>query len=130
MNRKPVAGAHTDISTIAGVQPVAHTISRRGLMKGALVASAIVTTLGRFAEEARADNLTPLDANDSNAKALMFAPDAAKIDPHANPTFKAGQRCSGCAHYKGKQTDSVAACETFPGHSVPASGWCMVWGAR
>jgi len=109
---------------------MAHFLSRRGLVQGALLAGAISPALGLFVEVARADSLAPLDANDANAKALMFVPDAAKIVANANPLYKAGQRCSGCAHYKGKQTDAVAACETFPGHSVPASGWCMVWGAR
>jgi hypothetical protein len=109
---------------------VTHSISRRSLMKGSLLACALTSTVARLVDVAEAETLTPLDPSDSNAKALSFSPDAAKMDAHAAPTYQAGQRCAGCIHYKDKATAPVAACETFPGHSVPAGGWCMVWSAR
>jgi hypothetical protein len=56
--------------------------------------------------------------------------DASKVDAKAYPTFKAGQRCSTCAQYQGKQTDATATCIIFPNHTVPAGGWCQVWAQR
>lgn len=109
---------------------MAPTLSRRRLLRSALVAGTVAPILVRFNGEAMADTLTALDVNDSNAKALSFVTDASKIDPHTSPLYKPGQRCAGCAHFKGKATDQIAACETFPGRTVPAAGWCMVWGAR
>jgi High potential iron-sulfur protein len=109
---------------------MAYTLSRRGLMKSVLVAGVLTPAFGLFTGETRADTLTPLDANDPNAKALNYVADASKVDARVSPTFKVGQHCGLCAHYRGKQTDPVAGCEIFMGHSVPAPGWCMVWGAR
>jgi hypothetical protein len=71
-----------------------------------------------------------LDPNDPTAKALAFVNDATKVDASANPTFKAGQKCSTCAQYQGKASDPTAACNIFAGHSVPAGGWCKVWAAK
>jgi hypothetical protein len=74
--------------------------------------------------------LPALDPNDPTAKALAFVNDATKVDASANPTFKAGQKCSTCAQYQGKASDPTAACNIFAGHSVPAGGWCKVWAAK
>ncbi len=107
-----------------------HEISRRDLMKGALLASALVPALGLIGKNSQAAGLTPLDPNDPAAKALSFVTDASKVDASANPTFKAGQSCATCAQYQGKPTDATAGCNIFAGHSVPAGGWCKVWVPR
>lgn len=109
---------------------MAYIVSRRGLMKRILVSATLAPALGLGGSDAKADALKPLGANELNAKALHFVPDASKIDAHANPTYRAGEHCATCAHYKGKATDPVAGCEIFVGRSVPETGWCMVWGAR
>jgi len=100
------------------------------MMKSALAASTAAPAFVLFGTESRADSLTPLDASEPSAKALSFVYEAATIDVHVNPTYKAGQRCGLCAHYRGRPTDLRAGCEVFTSHSVPASGWCLVWGAR
>ena len=107
-----------------------HEITRRSLIKSALIASALIPAIGLVANDSHADNLTPLDANDGTAKALGYVADASKVDTAAHPTFKAGQRCATCAQYQGKQADATAGCTIFPGHSVPAGGWCQVWTQR
>jgi len=107
-----------------------HAVTRRGLIKGVLGAGTLVPALGLFSNQSTADTLTPLDVNEPGAKALNFVADASKIDVHANPTYKPGQRCALCAHYRGKPTETLAGCEIFTTHSVPAGGWCLVWGAR
>ena len=107
-----------------------HEISRRHLIKNALLAGAVVPALGLIARESRAADLKPLDANDPTAKALAYVADASHVDASANPTFKTGQRCANCMQYQGKPTDPTAACTIFPGRSVPAAGWCKVWTQR
>jgi hypothetical protein len=105
-------------------------ITRRGFLGGVLIAGALTSARTLFGDPARAETLTLVDPNDSNAKALKFVSDGSKIDPHTNPTYKAGERCGDCAHFKGKPTDESGGCEIFIGRAVPASGWCMVWGKR
>lgn len=107
-----------------------HDISRRHLIRNALLAGALVPALGLIAKRSDAAELTPLDPNDPTAKALAFVADAAKVDAAANPTFKPGQRCATCMQYQGKPTDATAGCTIFPNHSVPAAGWCKVWVQR
>jgi High potential iron-sulfur protein len=109
---------------------VAHTLFRRRLVNAALAVFTVTPALGLFSSETKADALTPLNTNEPSAKALNFVPDASKIDARANPVYKGGEHCASCAHYRGKPGDPVAGCEIFPSHSVPAGGWCMVWGAR
>ena len=106
-----------------------HEISRRDLMRIAL-AGAVLPVLGPLGKNARAADLTPLEESDPTAKALGFVTDASKVDASANPTFKAGQHCAGCAQFQGKPTDATAACTIFAGHSVPGGGWCRAFVAR
>jgi hypothetical protein len=105
-------------------------ITRRTIVKSGLIAGALVPAFGLMGNTAGAAALPALDPNDPTAKALAFVNDATKVDASANPTFKAGQKCSTCAQYQGKASDPTAACNIFAGHSVPAGGWCKVWAAK
>ncbi len=107
-----------------------HKISRRALVKSGLIAGALAPAIGLMGSTARADALTPLDPSDPSAKALSFVNDSAKVDAAANPTFKAGQKCGTCAQFQGKAGATTAGCNIFPGHSVPANGWCKVWAPK
>jgi hypothetical protein len=107
-----------------------HEISRRDLMKSALIGSALIPVLSVVGPQVWAADLTPLDPNDSTAKALAFVNDASKVDAAAHPTFKPTQRCSNCLQYQGKPTDATGGCTIFPNRSVPAAGWCQVWAQR
>ena len=107
-----------------------HEMSRRDLIKRALLASAFVPALGLIARQSHAADLTPLDANDPTAKALAYVADASHVDAKVNPNFKTGQHCANCAQYQGKPTDATAGCTIFPGRSVAAGGWCKVWAQR
>jgi len=101
-------------------------ISRRGLLKGALLAFATAPAAALLTREAAAAN--PLvDPSDAQAKALGYAVDATKVDAKANPNFKAGQHCANCIQYTGKAGDAEGGCNLFPGKSVKAAGWCKVW---
>jgi hypothetical protein len=99
-------------------------------MKSGFIAGALVPALGQVGNDSQAANHPPLSPSDPQAKTLGFTPDAAKIDTSVHPTYKPGQRCGTCQQYQGKATDAMAGCTIFAGHSVPASGWCMVWTQR
>jgi len=106
-------------------------ISRRSLIKGGLIAGALVPAMGLVAAPAAAAaELPPLDPKDPTAQALGFIADAAKVDAAANPTFKPTQKCSTCAQFTGKPTDATGGCNIFAGKSVPAGGWCKVWAQK
>ncbi len=102
-------------------------ISRRAMVKGSLLAGALVPALGLVGSSAEAAAMTPLDPSDPQAKALGFVADASKVNAAAEPTFKPTQKCSTCAQYQGKAADASAGCNIFVGHTVPAAGWCKVW---
>ncbi|HTC18763.1 MAG TPA: high-potential iron-sulfur protein, partial [Stellaceae bacterium] len=68
-------------------------ISRRALVKRALVAGAFIPAMG-FAARSGAAALPELDPKDPTAMALGFVPDATKVDAAANATYKPTQKCS------------------------------------
>jgi hypothetical protein len=105
-------------------------ISRRALVKGGLVAGALVPAFGFLANTASAAGLPPLDASDPTAKALGFVTDSTKVDATANPTHKPTQKCGTCAQFQGKPGDATGGCNIFAGHSVPQGGWCKVWAQK
>jgi hypothetical protein len=101
-------------------------ISRRSLLKGALLTVAAVPAASLLSRQALAAN--PLvDPNDAQAKSLGYVHDATKVDTKANPNFKAGQHCANCIQYTGKAGDAEGGCNLFPGKNVKAAGWCKVW---
>ncbi len=104
--------------------------SRRAIVKGGLIAGALVPALGLIGNSASAAALPPLDPNDPTAKALGFVTDATKVSAAANPTYKPTQKCGTCAQFQGKAGDKTAGCNIFAGHSVPAGGWCKVWAQK
>jgi hypothetical protein len=105
-------------------------ISRRAIVKGGLIAGALIPSFGLLADTAGAASLPALDPKDPTAQALGFNNDASKVDAAGNPTYKAGQKCSTCAQYQGKAGDASAGCNIFAGKSVPAAGWCRVWAPK
>lgn len=105
-------------------------LSRRALMGHLLVGSVALPAVG-VVGQANAAAAGPLvNPADPTAKALGYVPDASKVDPKTNPTFKPGQNCAGCVQYVGKAGDAQAGCNLFPGKQVPAKGWCRVWAAK
>ncbi len=101
-------------------------LSRRNLLKGALLAVAAAPAATLMSREAAAAN--PLvDPADAQAKALGYVADETKVDAKANPTHKPGQHCGNCIQYTGKPGDAQGGCNLFPGKDVKAGGWCKVW---
>ena len=102
------------------------TISRRRLLKGALLGLAAAPAASLLSREAYAAN--PLiDPADPQAKALGYLHDATKVDAKANPNYKPGQRCDNCIQYTGKAGEAEGGCNIFPGKNVKAAGWCKVY---
>ena len=58
-------------------------ISRRAVVKGGLIAGALIPAMGLMSGEAAAAGLPPLDPKDPTAQALGFVPDATKVDAAA-----------------------------------------------
>ena len=99
-------------------------LPRRALLKAAIGATVIPTaTLWRTASAAAPAPM--LTSTDPSAQALHYTPDAAKVDPKANPTFVAGSHCALCAQFQGKPGDKQGPCVLFPGKQVSAAGWCL-----
>src|SRR6202789_2281191 len=109
------------------INPMQNKFSRRGIVKGGLIAGAISPAMVLTSGSAQAAALPPLDPKDPTAQALGFITDATKVDTAANPTYKHNQKCSSCAQYQGKAGDASGGCNIFAGKSVPAGGWCKTW---
>lgn len=67
---------------------------------------------------------------DPTAVALGYKEDATKVDAKKYPTFKAGNLCNNCMHYKGKVTDANAPCGAVGDKLVVGKGWCMAWAKK
>jgi hypothetical protein len=106
------------------------TFSRRAIVKGGLIAGAVIPALGLVGNSAFAADLTPLDPNDPVAKSLGFVNDSTKVDAKANPTHTAAQKCGTCAQFGGKPGEARGPCNVFVGHTVPQGGWCKVWAKK
>ncbi|MGB6356751.1 MAG: high-potential iron-sulfur protein [Steroidobacteraceae bacterium] len=105
-------------------------ISRRAIVKGGLIAGALIPAMGLLTDSASAAGLPPLDPKDPTAQALGFTLDAKQVDAAANPTYKPNQRCGTCAQFLGKAGDASGGCNIFAGKSVPVGGWCKVWAQK
>jgi hypothetical protein len=97
-----------------------HKITRRAVVKGALMASAMAPALGLIGKTASSatTSLPALDPHEPTAVTLGFVNDS----PHT-----ADQNCANCEQFIGKPSDLRGGCVLFPGKSVPAAGWCKVW---
>jgi hypothetical protein len=107
-----------------------HSMTRRSIVKSALMAGALIPAYNLLGRRADAAALPALDPSDPTAKSLGFVTDATKVSAAANPTYKPGQKCSSCAQFQGKAADASAPCTIFTGHSVPAGGWCKVYAPK
>jgi High potential iron-sulfur protein len=92
------------------------TISRRALVRGCLVAGALIPVAGLFSTAAYSDS-PALDPSEPTAKALNYVTKSAKADAY----------CGNCAQFKGKAGDAMGPCAIFPGKNVASAGWCSAW---
>ena len=92
-------------------------ITRRALVKGGLIAGALVPVAGLFicGTFAYAD-LPALDPSDPAARGRDYVTKSAKSVEY----------CGNCSLYK-KTSDSMGSCALFAGKSVAFAGWCSGW---
>lgn len=100
-------------------------LSRRRLLKGAMIGLAAAPAAALLSREASA-NAKLVSETDPQAKSLAYVHDASKVDAKANPMYKPGQKCLNCIQYPAK-TGPEGPCNIFPGKVVKAEGWCKVW---
>ena len=105
-------------------------ISRRAVVKGGLIAGALVPADGSDRQSRGGRRSAAAGPADPTAKALGFVNDSSKVDAASNPTHKPDQKCSTCAQFQGKPGDARGGCNIFAGKSVPAGGWCRVWAKK
>jgi hypothetical protein len=91
-------------------------ISRRAMVKGGLMASALVPVAGLFLSGAAHADLPALDPSDPAARGRDYVTQSAKYVAY----------CGNCSLYK-KTVDSTGSCALFAGKSVAFAGWCSGW---
>ena len=91
-------------------------ITRRALVKGGLIAGALVPIAGLFISRAADADLPALDPSDPAARGRDYVTKSAKSDAY----------CGNCSLYK-KTGDSMGSCVLFAGKSVAFAGWCSGW---
>jgi high potential iron-sulfur protein len=95
-------------------------MTRRALVKGGLVAGALVPIAGLFINTVAHADASALDPSEQTAKALNYVTKSTKSDAS----------CANCSQYQGKAGDAMGPCGIFPGKSVAAAGWCSGWAKK
>jgi hypothetical protein len=106
---------------------MSHPVSpdRRRFLSRLALGAAALPLLRMPAQAADLPHLTP---DDPTAKSLHYTENASKIDPKAEPTYKAGSQCAKCALFQSAQIKGdYAPCGAFSGKSVNKNGWCMAF---
>lgn len=101
------------------------SLDRRRFLRGAVtgvIAAPIAGLLG--SRSADAAELSKLDPNNAQAKALNYVHDAAEAS--ANPAFQEGSNCANCVQWTGGDSE-WGGCNIFPGKAVAREGWCSAW---
>jgi hypothetical protein len=91
-------------------------ITRRALVKGGLIAGALVPVAGLFISGAAYADLPALDPSDPAARGRDYVAKSVKSDAY----------CGNCSLYK-KTGDSTGSCVLFAGKSVAFAAWCSGW---
>ncbi len=71
-----------------------------------------------------------LAESDSQAVALGYKADAAKVDKTKQTKFAAGQACVNCALFQGAPNAAAGGCPLFAGKQVTAKGWCSAYAKK
>jgi High potential iron-sulfur protein len=74
--------------------------------------------------------LPMLDEADATAKALGYVANATKVDKAKYKQYAAGQKCTTCTLFVGKETDKAGGCPLFQGKQVAGEGWCISWAKK
>ena len=91
-------------------------ITRRALVKGGLIAGALLPVESLFISGAAYAELPALDPSDPAARGRDYVTKSAKSVAY----------CGNCSLYR-KTGDSQGSCALFAGKSVEYAGWCSGW---
>ncbi|MHB0776331.1 high-potential iron-sulfur protein [Halomonas sp. WWR20] len=96
--------------------------SRRDFVRHSLLGlAALPLGAGILSQRALAQELTPLDPDNPQAKALNYVTDASQASDH--PAYSEGEHCANCMFF----VEANHGCQLFPQHSVEPQGWCQSW---
>jgi hypothetical protein len=101
------------------------SLSRRQLLRCAVVAAAAAPLLPLISRSAFAADAPLVAGNDPTAVAMHYIDDATKA-----ADAKPGSKCSNCALYQGAAGSTQGPCSLFAGKGVKAAGWCTAWAAK
>lgn len=104
------------------------SIGRREFVQLSAVAAA--TGLTTYSRTSFASDLPQLSEADAMAESMKYTHDATTVDASSRPNAAADQTCDNCALVQGNDGDTWRPCQIFPGKSVNAKGWCMVWAPK
>lgn len=71
-----------------------------------------------------------VEEKDPQAVALGYVADTTKADTKKFPKHSNDQRCSNCALYQGKASDTLGGCPLFGTKVVATGGWCSAWAKK
>jgi hypothetical protein len=86
------------------------------MVKGGMIAGALVAFAGLLMSRVADADLPALDPSDPAARGRDYVAKSAKSDAY----------CGNCSLYK-KTGDSTGSCVLFSGRSVEFAGWCSGW---
>ena len=76
---------------------------------------------------ARAQAPKRVEESESQAQALGYKHDVAKVDKAKFKNYQPGQTCANCNFFKSKPGAAWGPCDIFAGREVNAKGWCTAW---
>ncbi len=114
-------------------------LSRREALKGLALGAGTLLVAGAAAADAAKPAAKPaaaptpaaplphVGAGDPMALALAYVDNAKSVDAKKFPNYKPEQKCANCLQSKGKEGDTWAGCNLFPGKLVNSQGWCKAY---
>jgi len=99
--------------------------TRRSFIQWVPAAGVAVAASRTFAQAQ--PQLTMVDPQDPQAKALGYVTDASKVDKAKFPKYQSGQHCAICQLYQGPASAQAAPCTIFAGKGVAGPGWCSAF---
>ncbi len=105
--------------------PTAKTFSRRALIRGLLVGSAITSMAAP--RRSFAQSAPRVDVKDPTALAVGYVENISQLDLKKYPGYLKGSTCENCALLQGSAGENYRPCSLFAGKLVSVSGWCSGW---
>jgi hypothetical protein len=105
--------------------PSVKTVTRRTLLRGLLIGSAIAAAAAPRRSFAQA--APHVEVKDSAAVAVGYIENVNQIDLKKHPDYIKGSECENCLLLQGTAGENYRPCSLFAGKLVSVSGWCSKW---